>query len=256
MCATEHYNLILMIFFIKFSMYRLFFKSKFIFYCSLLVIFYNEFLVYWISYSNWPHRHNLQSTEDINLLLVADPQLIGDVDEPWYRDSIAKWDCDRYLKSTYQLAEWYAKPDLVIFLGDLFDEGVKATNRQFKSYYNRFSSIYKLRVYSSRYMFLSGDNDIGGEYGDRNAKLEKRFERFFNTSLLDIVPHKFVTFLKTDIDHASHSYDSNKQKSIRKLIRSDLNSTNSNFTIILNHMSLFQKRSDELNEVFFSINLD
>lgn len=230
-------------------MYRLLLKSKFILYCSLLVIFYNEFLIYWIYYSNWPLGHHIKSNEKINLLLVADPQLIGDFDEPWYRSSIAKWDCDRYLLNTYRLAEWHVKPDLVIFLGDLFDEGVKATNKQFKSYYNRFSSIYKLNAYSRKYIFLSGDNDIGGEYNDRNTKLERRFEKFFNTTLLEVIPNKFVTFLKTDIDHATHSYNSNKQKSLRKLVKNDLNQYNTNFTIILNHMSLFQKNFEELNEV-------
>ena len=108
------------------------FHLKFIVITSLTVIFYNEFLVYWVNYSNWP-AHDI-ATRDGNstrILLVADPQLIGENDEPWYQSWAARWDCDRYLRNTYLLANAYVKPNSTIYLGDLFDEG----NVSFKAYY-------------------------------------------------------------------------------------------------------------------------
>ncbi|KAK2707386.1 hypothetical protein QYM36_015171 [Artemia franciscana] len=60
---------------------------------------------------------------------------------------ITRWDSDRYLRSTFQVASNFFKPDIVVFLGDLTDEG---------------------------------DNDIGGEGNDPflPSKLERFTEEF------------------------------------------------------------------------------
>ncbi len=58
-------------------------------------------------------------------MLVADPQLLGDRDEPiWPLGAITRLDCDRYLSKTFSLAMAYAeRVDAIVFLGDLLDEG-------------------------------------------------------------------------------------------------------------------------------------
>ena len=53
-----------------------------------------------------------------------------------------RWDSDRYLRKNYAWAKSYYSPDVVIFLGDLIDEGVEATESEYMSYVNRFYSIY------------------------------------------------------------------------------------------------------------------
>ena len=176
---------------------------------------YNEFIAYLISYAQWPSIHNFHNQNNsVRFLLVADPQLIGDEDEPWYRSMIAKWDSDKYLRSTYGLAHNYVKPDLVMFLGDLFDEGVKATDEQFESYYRRFKRIYDLKKYNDKYIYISGDNDIGGEYGERTRRLEKRFESFFGP-LVDFFNYEFIKILKLDLDYTGSFYMKDKRKSIQ-----------------------------------------
>lgn len=56
-------------------------KLQIILYLGLGLVFYNEFLVYWINYVNWPSIHTYQldkhnaSNQPIRLLLVADPQV-------------------------------------------------------------------------------------------------------------------------------------------------------------------------------------
>jgi len=118
-------------------------SSKALFLISLSLVFYNEVAVYWLNYASWPGIKTLKLEENsIRLLLVADPQLIGENDEPWYQSWAARWDSDRYLRNTFLLANSYIKPNSTIFLGDLFDEG----KRQL-SYLSMISFIYKLDSY-------------------------------------------------------------------------------------------------------------
>jgi hypothetical protein len=103
-------------------------KLKIIVFLALALVFYNEFVVYLISYSNWPTHHSNAEKDSIRLLLVADPQLIGENDEPWYQSWLARWDSDRYLRNTFILANSYVRPNATIYLGDLFDEGTRFIN--------------------------------------------------------------------------------------------------------------------------------
>ena len=233
------------------STFRLLYKSRLLFHISLFIIFYNEFLIYWISYANWPTLSS-RSNNDIRVLLIADPQLIGDEDEPWYQDSIAKWDSDRYLLNTYRIALSYTKPDLIIFLGDLFDEGLKASDEQFHGYYQRFSYIFKLKqIFSknkTRIMYIAGDNDIGGEYhNDRSKKLDKRFEKYFG-SLIGLEKHKYLSFLRLDLDKSSSFYSKNKRDRVKRLLR-DNEVDPAHYLVILNHMTIFGRYTDEVAKV-------
>lgn len=76
------------------------------------------------------------------LLLVADPQILGETfDENGY-NSLAIFDNDRFLSSSYGNAIAHARPDAVIFLGDLMDEGSVATTEQYERYAKRFRKIF------------------------------------------------------------------------------------------------------------------
>ena len=246
---------------------------------SLCLIFYNEFAVYFINYMNWPA---LVKTNDqtVRLLLVADPQLIGENDE--FYGWLARWDSDRYLKSTFLLANNYVKPDATLFLGDLFDEGLKASDQQYKRYFDRFNAIFQCEKQSKlngvTQLFIPGDNDIGGEYfNDRNALLARRFETFFGGDLVDVDKIKsFIDIIKLDLDYTSSYYDKIKREKLRnKLSRSNTFSSASAssaasvsessepqktapiqitspnvFTVILNHVSIVERNKDELNMVY------
>jgi hypothetical protein len=238
-------------------------KLKIIFYLGLSLIFYNEFLVYWISYINWPSVHNYSTSktnESYRLLLVADPQLIGENDEPWFLSWIAQWDSDRYLRSTYALANSHVKPNATIYLGDLFDEGLKSSDEQLYRYYNRFQRIFQCEkmqnVHKIKQIYISGDNDIGGEYyGDRNDHLAERFEKYFG-DIVDVLDlNSFLNIIKLDLDYTYSFYNKLKKEFIKKNLNNIKVRKNQNkkmFTIILNHMSLLNKRDFELNEVFIS----
>lgn len=59
----------------------------------LTTIFYNEFLVYEVQKLKWAMR---ECSECVKILLVADPQILGEKYENYFGSWIARWDSDRY----------------------------------------------------------------------------------------------------------------------------------------------------------------
>ncbi|CAF0787621.1 unnamed protein product [Brachionus calyciflorus] len=246
-------------------------RIKLFFFLTIFIIFYNEIYVFWKAYLNWPSLHKpslfyykngsfIKNTNErpVRFLLVADPQLIGENDEPWFLSWLAQWDSDRYLKSTFILANSYTKPDATIFLGDLFDEGLKSSDAQVERYFKRFNKIFQIEKMQKKYsipqIFISGDNDIGGEYfGDRNNRLVKRFEKYFNSTIDLIQFNSFIKFLKLDLDYTSSSYDGDKRNSILNMLNKNKNENIENlrdqFTIVLNHLSLLRTDRVQLNKL-------
>ena len=51
--------------------------------------------------------------------------------------------CYRYLRRTFQAAYYHHKPDVVVYLGDLLDEGSKASNSEYETYTSRFKDIFR-----------------------------------------------------------------------------------------------------------------
>lgn len=59
------------------------------------------------------------------------------------REGILRY-CFRYLRKTYLEAFLYVKPHIVIFLGDLLDEGSIASETEYQDYVHRFHRIFSL----------------------------------------------------------------------------------------------------------------
>lgn len=127
-----------------------------------LYISYLEYFTYVFHSKSWHKLSCPPNSHCTSLLLVADPQILGEHDEP---NKITIWDSDRYLRRTFASALLHTKPDGVIFLGDLMDEGNRADDFQFQRYVDRFFTIFP-QDSLPKTIFLPGDNDIGGENGD------------------------------------------------------------------------------------------
>ena len=68
----------------------------------LATISYNEYLCYWLHYRSWP-RVPPHTGESVTILLVADPQILGEDHEPsGVLGSLRRWDGDRYLHKSYR----------------------------------------------------------------------------------------------------------------------------------------------------------
>nr|CAI5825884.1 unnamed protein product [Callosobruchus analis] len=163
-----------------------------------VIILYTEYFSYILNTFNW---HMLKCTDRLKcerILLVADPQIIGNKNEAMhFLTPFTIFDSDRYLQTTYQLALEFVKPDVVIFLGDLMDEGHIASDKEFNNYVRRLFNVFLIHTKAAMYVkhiWLPGDNDIGGEDTIVTQEKVRRFERAFTQP--SIFRHHNITFFK------------------------------------------------------------
>lgn len=145
------------------------------------VVLWNESWSYWWLSTQWP-EHEEQGRCD-RFLIVADPQLIGYRNEKY--GAIARWDSDRYLATGYDYAKWRFRPNSVIFLGDLFDEGLESNDDEWHETYERFTKIYPIDS-GDNSIFIAGDNDIGGESEIISEPRRNQFYNYFRNNVTDL----------------------------------------------------------------------
>ncbi|GFR99648.1 metallophosphoesterase 1 [Elysia marginata] len=176
------------------------------------------------------------------VLFVADPQLIGIQDEMGFPvGSIARWDSDRYLRSSFSRAYQHARPDVIVFLGDLLDEGSKASKSEYLSYVERFNNIFYETKFCKR-VIIPGDNDIGGEGADLRTPFKvARFERHFE-AIEGVENYLFVDFIKLDI--RDHNVEGRRQ-----VFRRMSSSLTAPIRIVINHESLITRRKENIYPV-------
>ncbi|XP_075168171.1 metallophosphoesterase isoform X2 [Haematobia irritans] len=145
---------------------------------TLLLCCYNEILLYRFNRSSW-QEINCHFENCTRILLIADPQLLGETYDKSFYSGLARYDSDRYLHRTFQQALIFTQPHIICFLGDLLDEGNVASPKEFESYIKRFRHIYQTEA-NTRLVHVPGDNDIGGENGEYISNLNiHRFEEAF-----------------------------------------------------------------------------
>ncbi|XP_041364904.1 uncharacterized protein LOC121380170 [Gigantopelta aegis] len=204
----------------------------------VLSVITNEYLIYWLQSWRWPTLpvHERNPEREMVILLVSDPQIQGYQDEsPFPLGMFTRWDIDRFLSRTFSLAFDYSQPDAVVFLGDLMDEGSKATTEEYQYTLSRFHNIF-YPVENSVVIFIPGDNDIGGEGRDYRTpwKMSRYEESFGNIS--GLVNVGFVDFIKLDLQfhHEMPPY-------MLKLIAEVNQKSSAPIRIIINHDMLLPK---------------
>jgi Pyruvate/2-oxoacid:ferredoxin oxidoreductase delta subunit len=95
--------------------------------------------------ASWAWDLPFVQDSSISVLIVADPQIIGYKNEPGWIGPVTRWDSDRYLRRGYDKAVGRSAPDLELFMGDLFDEGVEMDSAEFESTMARFNTIFPSR---------------------------------------------------------------------------------------------------------------
>lgn len=81
----------------------------------------------------------------------------------------------------------FSQPDVILYLGDLLDEGSIAFPEQYNSYIQRFKQIFITPQYVKA-VHIPGDNDIGGENGEYISNTNiRRFEiEFMKDDIFDL----------------------------------------------------------------------
>ncbi|UJR21960.1 hypothetical protein I4U23_025028 [Adineta vaga] len=209
-----------------------------LFLISFVVIYINEVLFYDWTQITWPDIDKLANKSTVErLLLVADPQLIGEKDEGFF-GFITRNDADRYLAQTFSRAHDYVKPNWVLFLGDIFDEGLSASSIEFHRYFERFDTIFQYKKHEKKYIVIPGDNDVGGEYyGDKKPYLRLRFRNYFGR-MIKLYELDDIEFLRLDIDMFESYVDVNQNRIMEQTQNRSLISM---FRIVLNHWSLITR---------------
>ncbi|XP_038215292.1 uncharacterized protein LOC119834566 [Zerene cesonia] len=157
------------------------------------VVLYSEWFVYTVQPLFWKTLKCEEEQTCIRILFIADPQIQGDLAVPPPLSYLLNWDSDRYLRSVYSVVEKHFKPNVVVFLGDLMDEGSISTTAQFNNYIKRLSYIFN-PYYPVVQIWIPGDNDIGGE--NEPIKHEKVVD--FNTaySQPSVIAYHNISFYK------------------------------------------------------------
>ncbi|KAH9505299.1 hypothetical protein Btru_059196 [Bulinus truncatus] len=203
----------------------------------LVTAAFNEFLVYTLQSFRWQSISlDRDQTEEMVILLISDPQLIGIQDEMGFPvGMLARWDSDSFLRKTFSRVYEHTHPDVIIFLGDIMDEGSKATDYEYESYVNRFNNIFYEKKYAKT-IVIPGDNDIGGEGADFRTQFKvSRFENHFE-NLTGMVSHGFVDFLKLDNRRTRDMIIETKQ-----LISNLASKLKAPYRMIVNHESMIAK---------------
>ncbi|KAL4239722.1 hypothetical protein ACF0H5_000525 [Mactra antiquata] len=201
---------------------------------AVLVLFINEYLIYQIQSYRWPKFPSIdrKQGEYQVLLLVADPQLQGYQDEGIFPfGTLARWDIDRYLRNTFTRVYAYSQPDVVLFMGDLFDEGSKATTQEYIQTYSRFNHTFQETKYSKT-IYIPGDNDIGGERSDFVTERKvQRFQKHFG-DIMELVKYSFIDYIKLDLLTYALTEDKVESAEILKHQRT------SQYTVLVNHQTV------------------
>ncbi|XP_077502708.1 per1-like protein PGAP5 [Amblyomma americanum] len=167
---------------------------------AFLVLIYCEVVIYYvvIGQCSWPHVEKLEQgrfssqeeREPLKMMLLSDTHLLGPKRGHWFDKLRREWQMHR----TFQTALTLHRPEVVAFLGDVFDEGQWSSDEEFKAYMKRFWDLFYVPA-NVKVLVAVGNHDVGFHYRMHEYFVD-RFEESFNTSALKLTVIKgnlFVT---------------------------------------------------------------
>jgi metallophosphoesterase superfamily enzyme len=151
--------------------------------CLLLLIFiYCEFLIYYFVLlgCSWPQLSKLDqdftikpptdaNKKPLHVMFIADTHLLGSREGHWLDKLRREWQMYR----SFQSARFLFEPQVIIFLGDVTDEGKWCSDKEWEMTVNRFHSLFSIPTDTKLYV-LAGNHDIGFHYDVSDGRL-KRF---------------------------------------------------------------------------------
>lgn len=163
---------------------------------SLGWIYFAEFSIYSL-YSNhvWDmyDEDGAVSEDSLKVLVMTDLHIMCTMSavESW----IARWDADRYLKKNLDQAIKVFKPNVVLILGDVFDQGYNANSQEWIDYLRCLRHVVAVPG-NVQIMSTVGDNDIGGEGREpiSGRVMERYTVKFGEMNSLSVIEN--VAFIK------------------------------------------------------------
>ncbi|KAG1735132.1 Metallo-dependent phosphatase-like protein [Suillus paluster] len=115
----------------------------------------------------WPdiHQSNTPNSRIARVLVVADPQIIDYRSYPTrgpLLKVLGQFIIDLNLRRSWRSTISHLQPHVVVFLGDLMDNGrATMSNSEYNAYAARFFDIFKMEELSIPTFFLPGNHDLG-----------------------------------------------------------------------------------------------
>lgn len=216
----------------------------------------------------WPGESTVGSKDSrhsndrcIYSIVLSDTHLLGNKRGHPFDKLRREWQMQVSFKASLTLLQ----PNLVIILGDVFDEGLIASPEEFRQYTNRFHEVFPIHQHKVtvkagnkfqsspvRSIVVVGNHDIG--FHDRMIALEpllrRRFEVAFNTTLVHEV--KFgnehfivVNSMALEGDNPYCNVCSDAVSQIEEISARLKSNNNSKRPILLTHFPLY-RLNDEL----------
>ncbi|KAB7504447.1 Metallophosphoesterase 1 [Armadillidium nasatum] len=217
-------------------------RLKFILVFLVILVFSNEWITFMVKTHSWQSLAVKKDDDSLRILIVADPQILSVISEPSFPfNYVAVWDANRFVSRSFHLSLVHTNPDVIIFLGDLINDGSISTNEEFQNLVKTFKSLFPIFLFCKdctgtiRYSFeivfyIPGDNDIGGERQDRvTSEKVLRFNQAFNVT--NRMHHKFLSLIHVNVIPGA-------EKAIATHIPETEKSPSSDLNIIVSHLPL------------------
>lgn len=145
---------------------------------ALLCDYGSYYYVSLFSCSGWSDKHEDVSNRSSRFMLIADVHIMGHVKSYWIDKTIREWQ----MKQAFKILNKAYKPDVVVFLGDLFDEGSFSSNERFQIYSEQFQQIFPLDP-EQKLIVIPGNHDVGYHHTMiRFPFLLYRFSNLYNST--------------------------------------------------------------------------
>ncbi len=131
-----------------------------------------------------------EKEEALKVMFLADTHLLGSRTGHWWDKLRREWQ----MRRAFQTARRLFSPELVVFLGDLFDEGKWCGPQEFSGYLSRFEELFAVDPGRTDVRVVAGNHDVGFHYAV-TPYLSSRFERAFGAPPVDLFSYKGVTFV-------------------------------------------------------------
>lgn len=178
------------------------------------------------------------------VLIIADPQLIDEHTYPGRSSALlklSKFTVDNYIYKNYLRLIKQLKPNTIVFLGDLLDNGRESSDEHYEKEYQRFLKIFVNPVKNMDIQFMTnipGNHDIGWQDGVTRHSMERFTEHFGHPNkVLDKVNHELI-FL--DDLSLAHSKDEDIPKPVNSFLDGIANEEKKKTRILLSHVPLWR----------------
>ena len=125
----------------------------------------------------------------MKVILLADTHLLGPIKGHWFDKLRREWQMHR----SFQTAVTLFNPEVIFILGDVFDEGNWVNETEFHKYNMRFHRLFHVPSQTKLYSII-GNHDAGFHYAT-HPYLINRFEKAFNTSVVQLITEKEIHFV-------------------------------------------------------------